>query len=448
MQRNDLFIKNICTLLAVLCVFHLFSPIIKVQANEGSVYSTIGGIEITMKKESEIESLLADAIGKWKSEPIIVRGESGRVEILAQMIQFDVKESVAIYAKAIKKPWYKLWEKTPIVHLPLQVELSDEINEKLLEIPFFKVEETKEAILEHASHLLAVEVSPKEIAISKDLMERSAFEIQEIRGSRASLLNFIGLLDGMMIAPNDIFSFLEKMTEMTGADDFETRRFFASVLYSVILQSDTKIIERHSQNKVPDYLRPGIEVDISPRLNEDLKFQNTSDSPMLFHASIEDDHLLLELYTIKGTKNVTYSVKETEIKSRTIYRLSAEVKSGREKLLQTGTSGYRVTVYRSIYDESSGLLIDEEISNDFYPPVHKVIAVSSEIEKQESPSTENNGQSNQESNNQNANDSKNNDNQTGDANQNDSNKPGSIEDDEQEEIIYDKGGNVIYDPNV
>lgn len=222
------------------------------------------------------------------------------------------------------------------------------------------------------------------------------------------------------------------------------REGFASVLYSVVLQSNTKIIERHSQNTVPNYLRPGIEADISPRLNRDLKFQNMTHSPMLFHAKIEDDRLLIELYTLKGTENATYSVDETKIQSRTIYRLSADVKKGQKKTLQTGSDGYRVTVYQSVYDEVSGLMVDQKISNDFYPPVHKIIAVSSEAEKQAGSSTDGNHPSNDSAKNDDSSDSKD---QTGNSNQNDPKDLEESEEDEQEEIIYDKGGNVIYDPN-
>lgn len=444
MQQSNLFIKGLGILMVILFVSQWLVPMTNAWANEGNSSSTIGGIEIKVKKESEIKALLADSILKWKSEPIIVQGTSGKVEIPAQIIQFNVEETVANYMHAVKNPWYKPWKKTPTVHLPIQVELSDEIEAILMDNPFFKVEETKEAILEHAQFLQTKDMNPAEITISKELMDRNAFDIQAIHGNRASLLAFIDLLDGIILAPNEIFSFLEKMDVFTGANDFETRRFFTSVLYSVVLQADTAIIERHSQNKIPNYLRPGIEVEISERLTQDLKFQNTSDSPMLFQAHLENDHLLIELYTLKGTEKATYSVVEKEIKPRTIYRLSPEVKSGQEKVLETGRSGYRVTVSQTIYNEVSGQDLTTEVSRDFYPPVHKVIAVSSIERKQEGTATENTGAGNNSTEKE---ESKNPEKPT---DQDTSTNVGHSATEDvvpDKETIYDKGGNVVNDPN-
>lgn len=444
MRSVHLFMKEISILIVFVFILQILTPVATVWAKDGGTSSSIAGVEITVKKQSEIEKILVEAITNWKNRPLIIEGQSGKIELSTQKVQFDIKETVRSYTKAIKKPWYKVWRSAPVVHLPLQVELGEDIEQELMAIPFFKVDETKEEVLNHARYLKTTEIIPVELPLEKEFMERNAFEIQEIYGDRASLTAYIEQLDGVVLAPNDTFSLLQELEDMTGATDYETRRFFASVLYSVVLQSNTKIIERHSQNTVPNYLRPGIEADISPRLNRDLKFQNMTHSPMLFHAKIEDDRLLIELYTLKGTENATYSVDETKIQSRTIYRLSADVKKGQKKTLQTGSDGYRVTVYQSVYDEVSGLMVDQKISNDFYPPVHKIIAVSSEAEKQDGSSTDGNHSSNDSAKNDGLNDSKD---QTGNSNQNDPKDLEESEEDEQEEIIYDKGGNVIYDPN-
>lgn len=415
-----------------------------VFASRDGKHSTIGGIEISVKKESEIQGVLADSIAEWRTEPIIVSGQTGTIEISAEMIHFKVKETVANYIEAIKKPWYKPWMERPIVHLPIVVEASEEMDKKLRENPFFKGEETKAAILTHASLLKETTVTPEEIAIQKELMERTAFEIQETHGNRASLSAFVDQLDNVILAPGEVFSFLEKTDDVAGVNDVEARQFFASVLYSVVLQSETKIIERHSQNEMPTYLQPGIEVDISARLNRDFSFQNSSETPMLFGASMDDRHLLIELYTINSTSKVTYSVVETEVKPRTIYRLSSTLKSGQEKVIQNSSSGYRVTVYKTFYDEVLGYEVDEEVSRDFYPPVHKVIAVAG-VEEQ-SQATESNGEKETD--------------EKPDAEGKEPEQPSNPSNDNQDskedlqqggdsddEVIYDKGGNVIYDPN-
>lgn len=440
MNRIHLYIKNIIIIALILLVFQLVMPDATVFANRDGQFPTIGGVEISVKKESEIQAILADSIAKWRTEPIIVKGQAGKIEIPAEMIRFNVKETVRTYLEAINTPWYKPWMKTPIVHFPLLVESTEEMDKEIRGNLFFKTEETTEAILAHASLLKETEVIPEELTIHKDMMNRTAFEIQEIHGNQANLSAFVDQLDGLLLAPGEVFSFLEKMDDLAGINDFETRQFFASVLYSLALQSETKIMERHSQNKIPSYLQPGVEVDVNARLNLDFVFQNNSESPMLFAANIDNRHLLIELYTVNSNDNVSYSVVEKEIKPRTIYRLSSNVQRGQEKVIQDGSNGYRVTVYRAFYDEVLGYEVDEEISRDFYPPVHKVIAVASIEETEQDETTENIGSSENVPNEP--------EKSTNPSNHQDGSKEELPENNSsEEEVIYDKGGNVIYDPN-
>ncbi len=429
--------------LIFLLLVQLVLPTTIGMAENNNKNATIGGVAITVKKESDIQSVLAKAIAEWKNHPILIKGQSGSMEIPTEMIHFNIKETVKTYLKESKAPWYKPWKKREVIHLPLSIEVSDDIDPLLRENPFFQIKETRAAIANHARYLQTNHVEPVEKDITKDLMDRKAFEIQQIPKSRTSLSALVAMLDGMVLSQNETFSFLERTKEITGAIDIEARRFFSSVLYSVVLQAETTILERHSQNKIPNYLQPGIEVDVSQRLQKDFAFQNNGNSPMLFNAKIENNNLLIELYTLKNAKKVTYSVIETKVEPKTIYRLSSKLKNNQSKVVEQGKVGYRVTVYRTLQDESYDA--DEEVSRDFYAPVHKVIEVSSREEitndsnSEDSDSSDSDDSSSpNDSGSQGKNSNENKDN---------NNNPENVENDAQEEIIYDKGGNVIYDPN-
>src|SRR5690606_29780119 len=112
-----------------------------------------------------------------------------------------------------------------------------------------------------------------EMSISKEMLKRVSFEIQEIHGNRASLSSLATELNDMMIMAGETFSFLQTVNDESILRDEESVNFFASVLYSVVLQADTSIIERHSQHKLPNYLQPGIEVEVSERLQRDFAFK-------------------------------------------------------------------------------------------------------------------------------------------------------------------------------
>lgn len=454
LKRNSLKIIGLCA--AVLLSVQLIMPMFSAGAKGPQTTSTIGGIEITEKKSSDIEGVLVNAVVEWKSQPLIVRSATSSMEIPTEYILFNIQETVDNFLQESKAPFYMPWKKRKVVHLPLVVEGTEELNSILMENAFIYVDETKDAVLEHARYLKTDDVQAEEREITKDFMDRVAFEIQQAPYSSTSLSPLVSMLDGFVLSSDETFSFLDKTAEITGTVDIESRRFFASVLYSVVLQAETSILERHSQNKIPAYLQPGIEVDVSNRLHKDFAFKNNSHSPMLFHARMDGENLIIELYMPGNAKEITYSVVKDEVKPKTIYRLSPTLNSNQQRITEEGRSGYRVTVHRSTSDEL--------VSQDFYPPVHRVVEVSSREEvKAESDNTDGSAEgsdensttdthgTNHKENSQNENKStteqKGNDasKSSGGASSNEL-KEGSSSND-QEDVIYDKGGDVIYDPN-
>lgn len=447
----------------LLLLFQLVLPSFSISAETERTTSTIGGVEIIEKKQSLIQSVLATAISEWKSEPFVVKSVAGDLTIPSDAITFDVKATVDNFLKESKAPWYMPWKKNERIHMPILVEATEELDQILMKGPLIHVEETKEAILHHARYLETGEVLAEERAVTKDLMDRVAFEIQPTPKSSTSLSALVSMLDGLTLSTNETFSFLQKTEDIVESVDIESRRFFASVLYSVILQAETIIIERHSQNKSPNYLQRGIEVDVSNRQQKDFAFRNDSHSPMLFNAHMDGENLVIELYMLKDAKKVTYSVVETKVKPKTIYRLTPKLNRNERLVTTAGENGYRVTVYRLIADEFDE--VEETVSRDFYPPTHEVVAVSSKAEVPETSgdnekdleksgesssndskyadNKDSNGKENDSSENKGeANGSK----DSSDATTNDQERTSHKEDGEKE-VIYDKGGNVIYDPN-
>ncbi len=110
--------------------------------------------------------------------------------------------------------------------------------------------------------------------------------------------------------------------------------------------------------------------------NQDFAFVNNTNRPVIINASIKDGRLLVELYSLKSDNVATYNVSNIEnVKARTIYRLTSTLSAGQEKVLEEGKDGLRVQVNRKI--SSGSFESDVVISRDFYPPINKVVLVSS-----------------------------------------------------------------------
>ncbi len=357
-------------------LYQVFTPSSIVSAKGNAENGSIATINLDGKKKSEIESLLALEVAKWKENDIIVQGTTAKIVIPSNYVQFDIKKTVKHYVSASSKPWYNILGSANKIQLPLEITIDEEVNELLKGNPLFFVDETIKAIEDHAGYLKQGPVQAKEVALSKKLLERIAFEIQDVKANVNGLSQISHTLNETTLLNGEQFSFLQKLKEADSVYNDDTANFIASTLYSAVLNSEIEILERHSQNRIPDYLVPGVEVKVDANRNQDFSFVNNTNRPIIIYATIKDERLLIELYSLKSDNVVTYDVSNIEnVKPRTIYRLTSTLSPGQEKVLEEGKDGLRVQVNKKI----SGGSFDKDvvISRDFYPPKNKVVLVSS-----------------------------------------------------------------------
>ncbi|WP_318615196.1 VanW family protein [Sporosarcina sp. YIM B06819] len=360
----------------VLIVFLLYQVIVPpsiVSAKGDLLTGSIAGIDVGDKKISDIEALLATEVTKWKENDLIVQGTTAKIVIPSNYIQFDIKNTAQQYISASAKPWYNFLSDDKKVQLPLNVSVDEKIYEALKEAPYFFVDETIEAIVNHASYLQSGPVEAQEVVLTKDLLSRVSFESQEVVVNTNGLSAIIEAVNDTTLLNGESFSFLEKLMEAGNLYNEETANFIASTLYSAVLKSEMEIQERHSQHRLSGYLVPGIEVKVDAKRKQDFAFVNNTNRPVIITAFVKENRLVIELYSFESGAKVTYDVLKLEVvQPRTIYRLTATLPAGQEKVLEEGKNGLRVQVNRQL---PGGEL--EVISRDFYPPIDTVILVSS-----------------------------------------------------------------------
>ena len=356
----------------------MVSPGLQASAKDGSSNATIAGIEITETKKAAIQAQVASEVEKWKSNDVIVEGTTAKISIPGSYFTFDISKTVDQFIALTETPWYKFWEDNKNTQLPIDVVIDENIKELLKEAPLFYVDETVNSIMEHAQLLKTGPVEATEVALSKDNLERISFEIQDVSVDGTGIKAIAEALNDKTIGNDEQFSFINTLEEVNEFYSEETANFVASTLYSAILQTDLTILERHSQNAMPKYLEPGIEAKVNKARAQDLKFVNQTENPYMISASLREGKLVVELYSFKSKYEITYYVSDKEhVKPRTIYRLSAELAIGQEKVLEEGKDGLRIQVFRKISELNTSFEDDVLVSRDFYPPKNKVVLVSS-----------------------------------------------------------------------
>lgn len=340
--------------------------------------STIGGVEIGDLEKEEITNHLKKAIENWKrNSEIVIEGVDVHLPIDTAFFVFDVEASVNEYINTTEKPWYAFWKSDSIVHIPLQLTLEPELITSIEENSQLNTEETINNIKRQVGMLSEEPIEAVLMDLSALETERIAFSIEEVSVNLAGLSEITETLNDQVISTGEVFSFLDKTSEISNSFSDETADFIGSMLYSLILQTDFDIVERHSQGVIPPYLEPGVEADINLPLNKDIKFVNNN-NPALLKVSLKDSSLLIELYLLSNKTISKYEVRDSQVvKPRTIYRYSPDLKPGEESLIQEGTTGRRVSVYRVVSDKKGPFNKEEIISEDYYPPTHRIILKSS-----------------------------------------------------------------------
>lgn len=146
----------------------------------------------------------------------------------------------------------------------------------------------------------------------------------------------------------------------------------ATGIYQAILPTNFSIIDRNISNVLPDYTGIGFEARVIPEKNADLVFTNPNKSAYTLELNFVNDELRVSL---KGEK-LLYSYKiikkdEQQLKPKTIVQYSPLLKPGKTMVKNDGTDGIFVKVYRDIY-QGQLLVKSELISEDYYPPVYRV----------------------------------------------------------------------------
>ncbi|WHP39435.1 G5 domain-containing protein [Lysinibacillus boronitolerans] len=375
------YIKIISLFLVIVLIVGFFVPsfVLKdtVFAKEDPKSSTIGGIEIHDVKTSDLATTLQNAISEWQGEEIEIVSEGISKTIDPKQFNFDTATAISQFEMLTKKPWYAFWQKEKVVHIPIPVTVNEAITQQIDEAGVWDTDKTLQKLILQASYLKEHKV---EAVINEDSMqtgERIAFQIAELPANSQGVAKIIPLLNDVNLVPNQSISLLTFLGEQAGVVNDAGLDFVASMLYSVILQTDYEILERHSQEINPSYLQQGIEADINAALAKDLQFINRSEQLGKLKASIEGNQLKIEVFAAAQDKDITVRVsKDKIVKPRIIYRYSKELKAGQERVEQEGKEGSRVEVYRSIVE--NGATEEQFISRDYYAPQNRIVTRSSQ----------------------------------------------------------------------
>jgi len=216
------------------------------------------------------------------------------------------------------------------------------------------------------------------------------FDADEENRSRG-IYRSTGLLDGTLARPGETFSFNNKMEDARQShqkapvnmnvqliDDYRGGiGQVASTLYGAVLLSGLQIVERFPHSRPADYVPAGLDAAVIPG-EKDLRFRNNLRNTVYIISAAESGESHVKI-TILGKKEgkETYKIDTEEIETspETVIKSSPDLEDGEYTVISEGSPGFKVSVYRNTVLNGVKQQKKELVSNDFSPPMPRVVLV-------------------------------------------------------------------------
>jgi vancomycin resistance protein YoaR len=221
---------------------------------------------------------------------------------------------------------------------------------------------------------------------STSLRGRTPNQVANIRRAAAAL-------DGIALAPGQVFSFEKALGPVSGEAGFvkglairdgETAREdgggicqVSSTLYNAALRAGLRILERRRHLWPVHSVPPGLDAAFAAG-HIDLKFQNTLDQPLHLRAEYDGDRLIFRLLG-RSPSHETVRVErlvKAVLPPEEVVQATPLLRRGERRIINHGQPGFEVETWR-IRVRPHHPPVRERLAADRYAPMHRVIWIGS-----------------------------------------------------------------------
>lgn len=332
----------------------------------------IGPVDVSGLSEEDAKGILLSEIENWYGigELSLVSDDKKMKLNKREVFSFHILESIDSAVDGSQNPLLTGLKadhfKTVLTELTL-MELQD-----------FKAEELKTGILAPASNLLPseIEINLDQFVIVDDtnVISRSVIDHFDDESEIVKWVNEFGVIH---VPANKPFSLLTLLSESGTTNHYSDQALsvIATGIYSSVLPSNFKIIERHISDVLPSYADFGYEAKIENKKKDLIIYnENPYDYKLVF--SLTDKGLEVQLVGAEFPQTIKVSIEDEEtFKPKIIKQYDSTLPKGKMVVKQKGSHGQVAKIYR-IISESGQVDQRVEIAEDYYPPIHTIEAHS------------------------------------------------------------------------
>lgn len=209
-------------------------------------------------------------------------------------------------------------------------------------------------------------------------------------------------LDGVIVAPGDVFSFNKTIGPRTAVKGYKEASIIlngklvpglgggvcqvATTMFNTIFFAGLPVAERRNHSFYISKYPTGRDATVSYPY-PDLKFKNDTGAYILIKGYVSSNSVTINFYGTDPDRTVTYNT--TGFSGITAFPVEkvedSTLEEGIEKIVDLGEAGRQVTVYRTVKKDSTILFKDTFFSK--YRPKIQVVIYGTKVKPTESPST-------------------------------------------------------------
>ncbi len=216
------------------------------------------------------------------------------------------------------------------------------------------------------------------------------------KGRRINVELAASRINGVILAPGEIFSFNEAVGPRTKAAGFYEAPVFengetvqgtgggvcqvSSTLYSAALYADMKITERRNHSMTVAYVPKGQDATVSYGMI-DFKFENSTAYPIKIVSAAGGGRLTISVHGTKPEKEKTVKIVNNIIETQppTVEEIQDQtLLVGTKKVLSAGKTGYKVETTRIVL-ENGAEVKNEVVGKSVYKMIPTKVAIGAKV---------------------------------------------------------------------
>ena len=210
---------------------------------------------------------------------------------------------------------------------------------------------------------------------------------------RTNILLSANAVNDVEVDPGQVFSFNGVVGERTPERGYQDGWMFdqgklvrgtgggiclvATGLYNAALRAGMGVVERHPHSGLVSYAPPGCDAGVVYGV-EDMKFQNTTDFPLMVKSQAADDHITLQLFghTLPpGEEVIVKPTAFTPLPAPTLQTIDPTLQPGQSVVDQKPRAGFDVTVTR-FWTKHHQVIRQEIIAQERRAPRPKLVRIA------------------------------------------------------------------------